>query len=46
MVNPQGAGDVSNTVYWPKIADMHMKGMISVTPDSSIFPFLEKHRIP
>ena len=28
--------------YWPQIAEMHMKGMISVSPDSWIFPYIEK----
>ena len=32
-----------NTGYWPQIAKMHIKRMISVSPDSCIFPYLEKH---
>jgi len=26
----------------PRIAEMHLKGMISVSPDSCIFPYIEK----
>ena len=33
------------TGYWPRIAEMHMKGMVSVSPDSCIFPYIEKHCI-
>ena len=32
-----------NPGYWPQIAEMHMKGMISVSPDSWIFPYIEKN---
>ena len=28
--------------YWPQIAKEHIKEMISVSPDSCIFPFIEK----
>ena len=28
----------TNTEYWPRIAEMHIKGMIPVSPDSYIFP--------
>jgi len=34
-VSPKAAQDVKNTRYWPQIAEIHMKGMISVSPDSS-----------
>ena len=37
------AQDVKNTRYWPQTAEMHMKGMISVSPDFCIFPYIEKH---
>ena len=30
------------TGYWPQIAEMHMKGMISVSLDYCIFPYIEK----
>ena len=30
------------TGYGPRVAEMHMKGMISVSPDSRIFPYKEK----
>ena len=39
----RGSQDVKNTGYWPQIAEMHMKGMISVIPDSCILPYIEKH---
>ena len=29
--------------YWPQIAEMHMKGMTSVSSDPCIFPYIEKH---
>ena len=28
---------------WVQIAEVHIKGMISVSPDSPIFPYKEKH---
>ena len=31
-----------HTGYWPQIAEMHMKGMISVSPDSSHLPIHRK----
>ena len=34
MVSPKGVQDVKNTGCWLQIAEMHMKGMISVSPDS------------
>ena len=43
-VSPKRAQDGKNkptnkqTQYWPRIAEMHMKGMISVSPDSYILP--------
>ena len=45
-VSPNGDQDVINTGYWPQIAETHIKGMISVSPDSCIFPYVEKHLIP
>ena len=30
------------TGNWPQIAEMHMKEVISVSPDSCIFPYIEK----
>ena len=40
----QGAKDVKNqiTEFWSHIAEMHMKGMISVSLDSLIYPYIEK----
>ena len=29
--------------YWPEIAEMYMKEIISVSPNSYIFPHIEKH---
>ena len=37
-----GEGDVRNAGYWPQIAEMNMKGMISGSPDPCIFPFVEE----
>ena len=35
-----------NTTYWPQEAEVHIKGMISVSPNSCIFPYTEKRYIP
>ena len=35
-----------NTGYWPQRAKVNIKRMISVSPDSCIFPYLQKHQIP
>ena len=43
MVSPKGAHDVKNTEYWPWIAEVRMKGTISVSLHSCIFPYIEKH---
>ena len=32
-----------NTDNWPQRAEMHMKGMSSVSPNSCIFPYIGKH---
>ena len=40
---PQGRSGCENPGYWLQMAEMHMKGMISVSPNSCIFPFIEKH---
>ena len=29
--------------YWPQTAEARIRGMISVSPDSSILPYIEKH---
>jgi len=29
--------------YWPQIAEVRIRGMISVSPDSCIFSYIEKH---
>ena len=33
-----------NTGYWPQRAEVHIKGMTSVSPDSCIFPSKEQER--
>ena len=40
----QGLKDVNNqiTACWPQTVEIHMKGMISETPYSYIFPYIEK----
>ena len=40
--NKQGTKDVKNQEAgcWPQLAEMHMKGMISVRPDSCIFLYI------
>ena len=41
MVSPREVQDGQNTGYWHQIAEM--KGMILVSPQSCIFPYIEKH---
>ena len=43
---PWETQDVKNSRVRAPIAEMHMKGMISLRPDSCIFPYKEKHPIP
>ena len=40
QLQPWGTQDVKRG-YWPQIAEVHWKGMISVNPDSCIFPFIK-----
>ena len=40
--SPKGAQDVKNTGYWPRVAEIHTKRMISASPDSWTFPYIEK----
>ena len=40
--SPEELG-VKNTGYWPQRAEMHMKGVTSVSPNPCIFPYIEKH---
>ena len=35
---PWGNSGCENTGYWPQIAEIHIKGMISMSPDPCIFP--------
>ena len=39
---PWGNSGYENIGYWPQIAEEHIKGIISVSPDSHIFPYIEK----
>ena len=41
VVNPKETQDMK-TKYWPQIVDVHIKGMISVSPGSYFFPYIEK----
>ena len=38
MVSPENM----NTGYWPQIAEVHIKRMVSMSPDSCIFSYIEK----
>ena len=42
IVSGEEVQDVKSTGFWPQIAEVHIKGMISVSPDSPIFPYSEK----
>ena len=44
-VSPCGAQMWTSTGEQPRIAEGHMKGMISLSPDSCIFPYTEKHKV-
>ena len=37
---PQGDSGWETTGCWPQIAEVHIKGKISVSPDSCIFPYI------
>ena len=39
---PRGNSGCESTGYWPQIAEVPMKGMISASPDSCISPYIEK----
>ena len=41
MVSTQETQDLE-TEYWPQIAEVPIKGMNLVIPDSCIFPYIEK----
>ena len=43
---PRGNSGCENTGYWPQITEVHIKGMISVNPNSCIFPYIGKSWIP
>ena len=38
LVSPEETQDVKNAGYWSQIAEVDIRGMISVSPDSCIFP--------
>ena len=38
LVSPEETQDVKNAGYWSQIAEVDSRGMISVSPDSCIFP--------
>ena len=38
---PQGTLEMK-TGYWPQMAEVHIKGMTSLSPDSWIFPYIKK----
>ena len=39
---PWGNSGCKNTGHWPQIAEVHIKGMISVNPNSCSFLYIEK----
>ena len=41
-VEPSGNTGCKNIGYGPQICEVHIKEMISVSPDSCIFPYMEK----
>ena len=43
---PWKTQDVKNHRVLAPVAEMHMKGMISLSPDSCIFLYKEKNQIP
>ena len=34
------------TGYWSQTAEVHIQGMISASPSSYMFPYIEEHEIP
>ena len=42
---PWGHLGLESTGYWPQVAELQVRRMISVSPDSCIFPYTEKHYI-
>ena len=42
LVSPEETQDVK-TEYWPQLAEVPIKGRISVSPDSCMFPDIEKY---
>ena len=45
LVSPEETQMCQHGILAP-IAEVHIKGMISVSPDSCIFPYTEKQYIP
>ena len=42
LLHPRNLGCGKNTEYWPQIAEVPIKGMTSMSPDSCIFQYIEK----
>ena len=32
--------------YWPQTGEVRINGMIAVSPNSGVFPYIEKRQIP
>ena len=43
MVSSEETQDVKTLGHWPQIAELPVKGMISVDPDSCISLYIDKH---
>ena len=43
MVSPKETQDVKTRGHWRQTAEVPVKGMISVDPDSCIFLYIDKH---
>ena len=46
MVNPEEIQDMKIQDYRPQTAEVHIKEIILKSPDSCIFPYIEKPQIP
>ena len=46
MVNPEEIQDMKIQDYRPQTAEVQIKEIILMSPDSCIFPYIEKHIIP
>ena len=43
IVHLEETQDEEKTGHWPQRAGVHIKGMISMSPEFCIFPYIEKH---